>query len=178
MTKTDGEAKPSPKKGKKKSPGNRARSNITPPEGSEAVPASPAPRARAKAAGMRAQAIERVAAGEGVVAIARELGVSRKTVQRWMKSSGVAEKQELTMQQAVERGRKTLIDSAERAARRVVELVTQEILDKGEASGARVNLSAALEVLNRVGLHPRSEVDLGTNALTALFDKYGREPTT
>lgn len=141
-----------------------------------AAPTRPAPRARASSAPGRASAVERVAAGEGVVAVARSLGVDRSTVQRWVRQAGVYKKQALTMEEAAERGRKKLVASAESAAQRVVELVHQVIVDKGEASGARVNLSAALEVLNRVGLHPKQGVEVGGDALTALFDRYARDP--
>lgn len=172
-----GEAKPSQKKkGKKNSPGNEAGSNIRPGEASSPPSSHISPRARAHDPVMRARAVERVAAGEGVVAISRELGVDRTTVQRWVRDAGVYQKQALTMEEAAERGRKKLVAAAEGAARRVVELVHQVIVDKGEASGARVNLSAALEVLNRVGLYPKQGVEVGGDALTALFDRYARDP--
>lgn len=173
---TKGEAKPSPKRRKRESRPDEAGSNISP--GSERAPSSShlSPRARAHDRVMRARAVERVAAGEGVVAVSRELGVDRTTVQRWVRDAGVYQKQALTMEEAAERGRKKLVAAAEGAARRVVELVHQVIVDKGEASGARVNLSAALEVLNRVGLHPKQGVEVTDNTLTSIFDRYAREP--
>ena len=171
------EAEPSPKKGKRDSRPKRGRSNITAPE-APARPARtrPTPRARAKSTVLKAHAIERLAAGEGKGALAAELGVDPKTLHRWAKEAGVAERAALTMEQAAERGRKVLIESVERAARRVRELVDQVIVDKGEASGARVNLHAALAVLDRAGLHPKQGVELGENTLTALFDRFASEP--
>lgn len=166
------EPKASTKRRKRDSSSDRADSNITVEGLSSPAPTLPTPRARARTPELKAKAIERLAAGEGVVALAAELGADRKTLYTWSREAGVAQKAALTMEQAAERGRKILIEGAEKAARRVVKLVSENIIDKGVASGRRVNLSAALELLNRVGLHPKQGVEVTDNTLTSIFDRY------
>lgn len=153
--------------------------DMTPKPSQASPPRSTTGRARATGwhpPEVRTRALELLASGRSAPEVAKAFGVDRKTIWRWARAEGLPKQLEEDRGAAIERGRRRLVASIDRAVRTIVELVDARIVDRGEASGARVRLAAAAAVLDRVGLHARQELEVGGNALTDLFDKYGREP--
>ena len=99
----------------------------------------------------RARAVELLAAGHTDVAVAHALAIDRGTVRRWRSEPAVAaelararREREAAAAEALDDARRILAEAAPRAA--------QALVDALEDADPRVNLAAAVALLDRVGL--------------------------
>lgn len=141
------------------------------------TPQRPQPRARVPAGydAKLARAAALVEAGASISGAARDVGIDRKSLglhlERARAQASLAAESSVTslavgQVAAVEAGRSQLVASIGQAVSTVVESMRFDG-DRDAASSQRVRLHAAFGLLDRVGLHPKAEVNVTSTDVPA-----------